>query len=176
MAGPAPHREQTGAPPPQAQPVRVLLIEAPYYPAISDLLAQGALAELTAAGAQFERVTVPGALEIPLALSQAVESGLVPAYARNARFDGCVALGCVIRGDTTHYDTVCDNANHWLMDLAVRHAIPLGNGILTVEDEAQAAARAGGGRQGKGGGAVRACLALVALARAFAPARRGARP
>ena len=72
-----------------------------------------------------------------------------------------MALGCVIRGETTHYDTVCNNANHWLMEIAVRHAIPLGNAILTVETEAQALARAEGGRKGKGGDAVRACLALI---------------
>ena len=81
---------------------------------------------------------MPGALEIPLALAQAVKAGLIPGDADHARFDGCVALGCVIRGETTHYDTVCDNANHWLMDIAIRHAIPLGNAILTVETEAQA--------------------------------------
>ena len=70
-----------------------------------------------------------------------------------------MALGCVIRGETTHYDIVCNNANHWLMEIAVRHAIPLGNAILTVETEAQALARAEGGREGKGADAVRACLA-----------------
>jgi len=79
-----------------------------------------------------------------------------------------VALGCVIRGDTTHYETVCHNANHWLMHLAVAHAIPLGNGILTVETEAQAMERAQGGRKGKGADAVRACLAVIALERVFA--------
>src|SRR6202008_4526178 len=105
---------------------------------------------------------------LPLALAQAVKAGLIPADAGNARFDGCVALGCVIRGETTHYETVCDNANHWLMDVAVRHAIPLGNAILTVENEAQALARAEGGRKGKGADAVRACLSLIGHARAFA--------
>ena len=174
MAGPA---QQTGdvVGPPAATGVRVLLIEAPYYPAVAAALASGAIAELEAAGASFERVQVPGALEIPLALSQAVRAGLIPADAANARFDGCVALGCVIRGETTHYDTVCANANHWLMDIAVRHAIPLGNAILTVENEAQALARAEGGRRGKGADAVRACLALIAQARAFATGPRSGR-
>ncbi|MBO0766189.1 MAG: 6,7-dimethyl-8-ribityllumazine synthase, partial [Hyphomicrobiaceae bacterium] len=102
---------------------RVLLIEAPYYGAIAEALAAGAIAELDAAGASYERIPVPGALEIPLALAQAVQAGLIPAGAANARFDGCVALGCIIRGETTHYDTVCANANHWLMNIAVRHAI-----------------------------------------------------
>jgi 6,7-dimethyl-8-ribityllumazine synthase len=110
-------------------------------------------------------------LEIPLALAQAVEADLIPARAKHAKFDGCVALGCVIRGETSHYDTVCNNANHWLMELATRHAIPLGNAILTVETEAQALERARGGRDSKGAGAVRACLTLIAQARAFAKAR-----
>ena len=157
--------------PPAAGGTRVLLIEAPYYGAVAEALAGGAIAELEAAGATFERVQVPGALEIPLALSQAAAAGLIPAGAANARFDGCVALGCVIRGETSHYETVCANANHWLMDVAVRHAIPLGNAILTVENEAQALARAEGGRRGKGADAVRACLSLIAHARAFAARR-----
>ena len=147
---------------------RVLVIEARYYEKIADELLAGALAELEAAGVSFERVTVPGALEIPLALSQAVKASLIGSDEADARFDGAVALGCVIRGETSHYDTVCDNANHWLMDLAVRHGIPLGNAILTVENEEQALARARGGRAGKGADAVRACLTLVALERAFA--------
>lgn len=146
---------------------RVLIIEARYYEAISQELLDGALAELDAAGASYERVTVPGALEIPLALAQAVSAGLIPAGAARGRFDGCIALGCVIRGETTHYDTVCENANHWLMDIAVRHAIPLGNAILTVENERQALERARGGRKGKGADAVRACLTLVGVARSL---------
>jgi 6,7-dimethyl-8-ribityllumazine synthase len=167
MARPAQH--SSDAPRlPAVEGARVLLIEAPYYASIAEALAGGAIAELEAAGAVFERVQVPGALEIPLALAQAVAAELIPASAANARFDGCVALGCVIRGETTHYDTVCTNANHWLMEIAVRHAIPLGNAILTVDTEAQALARARGGRSGVGAGAVRACLSLVGHARAFA--------
>ena len=146
----------------------VLVIEAPYYKAVSEELAAGAIAELEARGATFERIAVPGALEIPQALAQAVKAGVIGSDDANARFDGCVALGCVIRGETSHYDIVCNNANHWLMELAVRHAIPLGNAILTVDTEAQALARARGGREGKGADAVRACLALIALERVFA--------
>jgi 6,7-dimethyl-8-ribityllumazine synthase len=176
MAGPAQHASEAPRLPKDiaaaVEGARVLLIEAPYYGAVAGPLAAGAIAELEAARASFERVAVPGALEIPLALSQAVQAGLIPAGAANARFDGCVALGCVIRGETTHYETVCANANHWLMDIAVRHAIPLGNAILTVENEAQALARAQGGRRGKGAGAVRACLALIGLARVFATGPR----
>jgi len=145
----------------------LLIIEAPYYKAIAEELAAGALAELDAQRATYERISVPGALEIPQALAQAVKAGVIGSDDANARFDGCVALGCVIRGETSHYDTVCTNANQWLMDVAVRHAIPLGNAILTVDTEAQALARARGGREGKGADAVRACLALVALERIF---------
>jgi 6,7-dimethyl-8-ribityllumazine synthase len=169
MAGGS-RQQSEGSPPHGGQRARVLIIEARYYQAISDLLAAGALAELEAAGASCERIVVPGALEIPVALAQAVQAGVIPSAARNARFDGCVALGCVIRGETTHYDTVCNNANHWLMQVAVRHAIPLGNAILTVETEAQALARAGDGRRGKGADAVRACLSLIAHARTFGTA------
>lgn len=147
---------------------RVLIIEARYYEKIADELLAGAEAELRAAGVNFERVTVPGALEIPLALAQAVKCNLIGSDEANARFDGAIALGCVIRGETSHYDTVCDNANHWLMQVAVEHGIPLGNAILTVENEAQALERAKGGRAGKGADAVRACLTLVALERTFA--------
>jgi 6,7-dimethyl-8-ribityllumazine synthase len=179
MAGPAQHASEAPRLPKDiaaaVEGARVLLIEARYYGTIAEALAAGAIAELEAAGASFERVAVPGALEIPLALSQTVQAGLIPADAANARFDGCVALGCVIRGETTHYETVCANANHWLMHIAVRHAIPLGNAILTVENEAQALARAEGGRRGKGADAVRACLALIGLARCLRPGRGGPR-
>jgi 6,7-dimethyl-8-ribityllumazine synthase len=170
MAGRA-HVVNEAAGPPAVRGARVLLIEAPYYGAIAEALAEGAVAELAAAEAWHERIQVPGALEIPLALGQAVAAGLIPAGAPNARYDGCVALGCVIRGETSHYETVCDNANHWLLEIAVRHAIPLGNAILTVENEAQALARAEGGRRGKGADAVRACLSLIGHARAFAARR-----
>lgn len=84
-----------------------------------------------------------------------------------ADYDGVVALGCVIRGETAHYDIVVNNANHWLMEVAVGQAIPVGNAILTVDTEAQALARARGGREGKGGDAARACFALIEAARRF---------
>lgn len=149
----------------------VLIIEARFYEAIGDELADGAIEEIEAAGGRWERVAVPGALEIPLALAQAADaslfSGAKPAYL------GVVALGCVIRGETAHYDIVCNNANHWLMDVAIRHHIPLGNAILTVETEAQAFERARGGREGKGGDAARACLRMIELARGFAATSKG---
>lgn len=155
--------------PPEAprMKARVLIIEARFYDAISDLLAAGAIAECEARGVTYERIAVPGALEIPQALSLAAEAGLIPGGAPSSRFAGAVALGCVIRGETAHYDVVVGNANHWLMEIATRHRVPIGNGILTVDTEAQAIARAEGGRDGKGGDAARACLRLVELQRAF---------
>jgi 6,7-dimethyl-8-ribityllumazine synthase len=146
----------------------ILIIEARYYEKISEELLSGAVAELEAQGATFEKITVPGSLEIPLALAQAIKAELIGSDSASSRFDGCVALGCVIRGETSHYDIVSNNANHWLIELATRHAIPLGNAILTVDTEAQAHERARGGRKGKGADAVRACLSLVALERIFA--------
>jgi 6,7-dimethyl-8-ribityllumazine synthase len=156
------------SPPRGGENACILVIEARFHAAITDELAAGAILELEAAGASYERVAVPGCLEIPLALGQAVKAGLIPRGGGAARFDGCVALGCVVRGETSHYETVCNNANHWLMDIATRHSIPVGNGILTVNDEAQAFERARGGREGKGADAVRACLSLIELARTFA--------
>jgi 6,7-dimethyl-8-ribityllumazine synthase len=154
------------SPPPQVK-ARVLIIEGRFYEAISDELAAGAIAALEAQGAGYDRISVPGALEIPQVLAQAVAAGLIPRSAPNGQWDGAVALGCVIRGETVHYEIVCKNANHWLMEVAVRDAVPVGNGILTVETEAQALARARGGADGKGGDAARACLQLIEVARAY---------
>jgi 6,7-dimethyl-8-ribityllumazine synthase len=145
----------------------VLIIESRYYDKVAEELVAGAIAELDAAGATYERLEVPGALEIPQALAAAVAAGLLPADAAGAKFDGVVALGCVIRGETSHYDIVCTQTNHWMMDVAIRAGVPLGNAVLTVENEAQAMARAKGGRAGKGADAVKACLSLVAHTRAF---------
>ncbi len=161
-----PESRAHAAPPPQVN-ARVLIIEGRFYETIADELAAGAVAALEAQGATYDRVTVPGALEIPQVLAQAVAAGLIPRSGANAKWDGAVALGCVIRGETAHYDIVCNNANHWLMEVAVRDAVPVGNGILTVETEAQALERARGGADGKGGDAARACLRLIELARAY---------
>jgi 6,7-dimethyl-8-ribityllumazine synthase len=141
----------------------ILFIEARFYDDISDLLVEGATAECEKRGVTFERISVPGALEIPQMLAAAAAAR---AEGRKS-FDGAVALGCVIRGETAHYDIVCNNANHWLMDVAVRRDVPVGNAILTVENHAQAKARAEGGRAGKGGDAVRACLRLIEAKRSF---------
>ena len=146
-----------------AERSHILIVEARYYEAIADEMVRGALAALESAGASFERITVPGAFEIPAAVQMAVQTGA---------FDGYVALGCVIRGETTHYDYVCGESARGLQDLAVRHAIAIGYGIITVENEAQAWDRARVDRQDKGGGAARACLDMLALRRRFNLAAR----
>jgi 6,7-dimethyl-8-ribityllumazine synthase len=146
---------------------RVLIVEGRFYEEISDELIAGAAAALEAQGVAYDRIAVPGALEIPQVLAQAAAAQLIPRSAGNARWDGAIALGCVIRGETSHYDIVCNNANHWLMEVAIESGVPVGNGILTVDTEAQALARARGGADGKGGDAARACLRLIELAHAF---------
>jgi 6,7-dimethyl-8-ribityllumazine synthase len=137
---------------------RVLLVEARFYEDISDALAAGAIAVLEQAGAQYDRLAVPGALEIPGAIRMAL-----------GRYDAFVALGCVIRGETTHYDIV-SNARG-LMQLTLDHAVPIGNGIITVEDEDQAWARAKADDLDKGGGAARAALRMLEIKRGFEAAR-----
>jgi len=172
MAGRAPRTStmptqgQAGGPTASAQ-CRLLIIEARFNEKIADELAKGAIEELEAKGASWERIVVPGALEIPAVLAGAVSSGLIPAGAPASRYAGAIALGCVIRGETYHFEVVSNNSNHWLMDVATRHCVPVGNGILTVDTEAQALERAKGGRAGKGGDAARACLRLVDLMRQF---------
>ena len=138
---------------------RVLVIESPYYQDVAEALLAGAMAEIEAAGATCEKVTVPGALEIPQALAIFMDSDA------SIDFDGAVALGCVIRGETGHYDIVCNNANLWLYTVANEFGMPVGNAILTVDTHEQAMARAAGGRAGKGGDAAYACLSLIALRR-----------
>lgn len=141
----------------------VLLIEGRFYEDIAEQLFQGATQELTKSAATFERISVPGALEIPQALAAAVD-----AYdAKSRLFDGAIALGCVIRGETAHFDIVCNMANHWLMDIAVRHGIPLGNSILTVNSRQQALERSSDKTGGKGADAARACLSLIELRKKF---------
>jgi len=137
----------------------LLLVEAPYYAHLAALLREGAERAVAAAGATCEVVSVPGAFEIPPAIALAAKAG--------GRFDGFVALGCVIRGETTHYDHICTETARSLQDLAVRDGLAVGYGILTVENEAQALARAAPDGRDKGGEATRACLALVALKRRF---------
>lgn len=140
-------------------PVAVLLVVAPYHRQVSDLLLVGAERVLRAAGATTEIAEVPGALEIPPAVAIASRCG---------RFDAFVALGCVIRGETTHYDLVAGESCRGLVELGIRERLAIGNGILTVENLAQALERADPARQDKGGHAARAALALVALGRRLA--------
>jgi 6,7-dimethyl-8-ribityllumazine synthase len=148
---------------PQDKP-RVLIVEARFYDHISDALLDGAKKALAAAGAEFDVVAVSGALEIPAAISLAEEGGHRPA---GVRYDGYVALGCVIRGETYHFEIVANESARGLMDLAIARKLPIGNGILTVENEAQALARArSGANEGdKGGFAARACMEMIALKR-----------
>ena len=135
--------------------MKILVIEARYYEAISEDLLKGALAKLQAAGAEVVKVNVPGALEIPHIISYAEKA--------EAGYDGYVALGCVIRGETTHYDYVCGESARALMDLAVNHQLAIGNGIITVENEAQAIARSKPDQKDKGGFAASACLRMIQL-------------
>lgn len=139
---------------------RILLVEARFYPHLNDMLLAGARAALEAAGHEHETVTVPGALEIPGAIALAARSG---------RYCGFVALGVIIRGETYHFEIVAGESARGLMDLALQ-GIAVGNGILTVEDEAQAIARADAAVGDKGGDAARAALALVELAARFGAA------
>jgi len=142
------------------QKPHILLVEAPYYSHIAAELRRGAERALAAAGATYERISVPGAFEIPAAIAIASRA--------SRHFDGFVALGCVIRGETTHYDHICAESARGLQDLAVRDGVAIGYGILTVENEAQALARASPEGRDKGGEAVRACLAIVELKRRLA--------
>jgi len=146
---------------------RILVVEARFYDGIADALLAGAKRALAAAKADYDVVTVPGSLEIPQAIALVLDA----ARARKAPYDGVVALGCVIRGDTSHYDIVAGESARALMDLALARAIPIGNGILTVDTEAQAWTRARPEEQDKGGGAALAALALVRIKRSLAKAR-----
>jgi 6,7-dimethyl-8-ribityllumazine synthase len=137
----------------------VLIIEARFYDDLADELAAGATAALERAGATYERIAVPGALEIPAALSMALDA----MEQGGTRYDGFVALGCVIRGETTHYDIVAGESARALMDLAVAESLAVGNGILTVENDEQAYARARVAEMNKGGAAAEAALRMIAI-------------
>ena len=148
---------------------KILIVEARFYADISDALLAGATAALKAANVEYETITVPGALEIPGAIAMANASG----HAAGPAFDGYVALGCVIRGETTHYETVANESARGLMDLTVEHRLAIGNGILTVENEDQAFARTRADRvEDKGGNAAKAALAMIALRQRFALGRK----
>ena len=140
--------------------MRILIVEARFYPDLADELLKGAVDALGAFGAEHDVVTVPGALEIPGVISMAEEAAHRPL---GVAYDGYVALGTVIRGETYHFEVVSNESARGLMDLAIGKRLAIGNGILTVEDEAQAWARARVSEGDKGGGAARACLDVLSL-------------
>lgn len=142
---------------------RLLMVVAPYYRGVADQLQRGAEAAAKAAEAKLDRVFVPGAFEIPAAIAHAARQGL---------YEGFVALGCVVRGETSHYDYVCSESARGLMDLSIREGLAIGYGILTVNTLAQAEERADSARGDKGGEATRAALAMIALKRRFAETAR----
>jgi len=144
----------SATPPAGGERPHLLIVEARFYDEIADLLLAGARRALEAAGASFDQVTVPGALEIPAAIRLALAGG---------GYDAFVALGCVIRGETSHYDIVAGESARGLVDLAVHRGALIGNGILTTDTGAQARARAAQDGKDKGGAAARAALALVQL-------------
>lgn len=148
---------------PPAQSPNILIVEARFYEDVAGELAKGAIAALNQAGADFECVAVPGAFEIPAAIDMAIRS--LEFFSARRRFDGYVALGCVLRGETSHYDYVCAETARKLQDLACGYALALGYGILTCETEEQARARASVAGKNKGGQAARACLQMLGLKR-----------
>lgn len=143
---------------------RVLILEARFYEDIADQLVAGAVAALDEAGADHERIAVPGAFELPAALAMAIDSG---------RYDGFVALGCVIRGETSHYEHVCGECARGLATLAERHRIAVGFGVVTAENREQAWERASVDRKNKGADAAQACLAMMAIRASFGADSQG---
>lgn len=142
-------------------PPHIMVIEARFYADLADEMLKGAVAALDAVGASYERFSVPGAFEIPAAVQSAVRS--MEFSPERRRFDGYVTLGCVIRGETTHYDYVCGESARALMDLSTRYSLALGYGILTCEDRDQAWARAGIDQGNKGAAAANACLDMIGV-------------
>ena len=157
VANALPQGHPPGGRPPGDRP-HLLIVEARFYDELADLLLEGARRALEEGDATFDRVTVPGALEIPAAIRLALDG---------ADYDAFVALGCVIRGETSHYDIVAGESARGLMDLAVQRGALIGNGVLTTDDGRQARVRADPDGNDKGGGAARAALALVQIKRCF---------
>lgn len=165
MAGPRQiSAEATETPVIPLDGARVLVVEARFYDKLADELLEGALDALDKAECRVDVVTVPGALEIP----SAIIIGLRAADESVDPYEAVVALGTVIRGETGHYDIVAGESSRALMDISVAFALPLGNGILTVETEAQAWARANRSDMNKGGGAAEAALAVLRYKRSLA--------
>ena len=144
-----------------SQKPHFLIVEARFYPEIADAMVEGARAVLDEADVTFERIQVPGVFEIPTAIHMAIRS--LDFSETRQRFDGFIALGCVIRGETTHYDYVCEESARKLQDLACDYLLALGYGILTCENADQAWARADPEQKDKGGDAARAALDMLGL-------------
>lgn len=143
----------------------ILIVDAPYYTHIVEGVVKGATKILEDAGASWDRISVSGAFEVPVAIRYAVQS--MEELATGPRYDGYLALGCVIRGETTHYDHICEEANRALMELCLQYRLAIGNGILTVENEAQALARSGETDKNKGAEAAKAVLRMVEVQNYF---------
>ena len=146
-----------------SETTKLLIVVAPYYKDIADQMVAGARTAIEAAGAEWDMVEVPGALEVPTAIRLAAHGG---------DFDGFVALGCVIRGETTHYDTVCNDSSRALQLMGL-DGVCIGNGILTVENRTQAEVRAESAGQNKGGGAAEAAMHLIAISRKYSRKTKG---
>ncbi len=157
----APLKDQT-----DIRGARALIVEARFYDDIQDALLEGARAELEGAGMTHDVLTVPGALEIPAAIAIALDA----AEKAGKPYDAVIALGCVVRGDTIHFEIVSMESSRALMDLSVARRVPLGNGIITVNTDEQAWARARKGELDKGGDAARAALAMLRIKRRLAKA------
>jgi len=156
-------RRAAGADAGDLKGARILIIEARFYEDIADALLKGAVQALEQAGAANERISVPGSLEVAPAIAIALDA----AERAGKPYEGVVALGCVIRGETLHFEIVSQESARALLDLSVARRIPIGNGILTVDTDAQAFARARPEEMDKGGDAARAALALVRLKRSL---------
>lgn len=150
-------------------PLRILIVESRFYDDIADELLAGAKDALNAFGIAFDVVTVPGAFEIPAAIAMAEDAAHRP---MGRAYDGYVALGCVIRGDTTHYDYVCTESARGLMNLSYRQRLAIGYGILTVENEEQAWVRARRDQGDKGGTVAKVCLGMISLRKTLAEGRQ----
>ena len=161
MAGPRKAKREKDGAKNSVKGARILIVEARYYDDIADALLAGAMKVLDTAGAEVERISVPGSLEIPTAIVIALDA----AKAKGRPYDGVVALGCVIRGDTIHFEIVSHESARGLLDLSKDRGMPIGNGIVTVNTVTQAFARARVAEQDKGGDAARAALALVRIKR-----------
>lgn len=141
----------------------IMIVESPYYEEINNNMVESVLIELDAVGATYERFEVPGSFELPGAIRFAIESEKT--VSSRKKFDGYIALGCVIRGETSHYDYVCGESARGLNNLVLEYAIALGYGVLTTENREQALARSRRDQHDRGGAAARACIAMIEMKR-----------